>query len=363
MAGTTTPKHTPLRDTHLGMGARMVAFAGWELPVHFSGIREEHLAVRRHVGLFDISHMGEFVVEGSDAPSALNRLLTNDLRATVVGQGQYTLLCDEHGGILDDLIVYRERATLFYLVVNSANTESDFEWLRLHLGANVNLVNESDHTGALALQGPAAAAVLPEAAPLKRFHIGHYRVGGVDCVVARTGYTGEDGFELFCNDNQVEALWQELMRRGQPHGLRPCGLGARDSLRLEMGYPLHGQDISQNTTPLQAGLDRFVAFEKGAFIGRDALLEQRQRGISRKLTAFRMTGHAPPPRPHYRIMRDGQPIGETTSGALSYMLNTGIGMGYAATAYAQAGQTIEIEVRGHCYPAVITTKPIIQLKS
>jgi aminomethyltransferase len=360
MVATEKLKRTPLYATHVESGAKMVGFGGWEMPVQYSSIIEEHLAVRQRVGLFDISHMGEVLVAGPNAERVLNRLLTNDARRLTVGQGQYTLLGNDHGGIIDDLIVYCLEPTVYLLVINASHIERDFDWMTAHADAGCVLENRSDQTAALALQGPAAARCLPEAASLKRFHIQQMRVSGKDCRVARTGYTGEDGFELLCEPVDAVGLWTELLTRGRKFGIQPCGLGARDTLRLEMCYPLHGNDISEETTPLEAGLDKYVSFDKGDFIGRAALEEQRAKGVLRRLVAFRMTEKCPPPRPHYPILAAGHRIGEITSGTQSPSLGVGIGMGYIATAVATPGARIEIEIRGKNYPAVIEKPPLLK---
>jgi len=368
MVATEKLKRTPLYAAHVESGAKMVGFGGWEMPVQYNSIVEEHLAVRRRVGLFDISHMGEVLVAGPNAERALNHLLTNDARRLAVGQGQYTLLGNDDGGIIDDLIAYRLEPTVYLLVINASHIERDFDWMTTHAWASTPrhadaacvLENRSDQTAAMALQGPAAARCLPEASGLKRFHIQQLRVSGKDCRVARTGYTGEDGFELLCAPADAVALWTELLARGREFGIQPCGLGARDTLRLEMCYPLHGNDITDATSPLEAGLGKYVSFDKGDFIGRTALEKQRAKGVTRKLVAFRMAGKCPPPRQHYPIVAAGQRIGEITSGTQSPSLGTGIGMGYVTAGAATPGARIEIEIRGKNYPAVIEKPPLLK---
>ena len=328
------------------------------MPVMYSGIVEEHLSVRQRVGLFDISHMGEFLVAGPQAERGLNRLLTNDLRRVAVGQAQYSLLCNDRGGIIDDLIVYRVEPTVYLLIVNAGNIASDFAWFREQLDAPVVLDNESDQTAALALQGPAAPILLPMAAALPHFHITRLDLFGVDCRVARTGYTGEDGYEILCHATDAVRLWSALLERGAAVGIQPCGLGARDTLRLEMCYPLHGADISATTTPIEAGLGRYVALDKDEFIGRDLLRAEKERGPARQLAAFKMTAQSPPPRAHYGIVAGGRRVGESTSGTQSPSLGTGIGMGYVELACATPGAALEIEIRGKTYPAVVKPKPL-----
>ena len=347
---TVTPlQFTALHAAHIALGAKLVPFGGWDMPVQYTSILEEHGAVRQHVGLFDISHMGEFIVAGPNAETVLNRLFTNDVRKVAVGQAQYTLMCNATGGVLDDLILYRIEPTVFLLIVNAGNIVADFAWISQHIGVR----NQSDQMAALALQGPQARALLKT--DLAPFHVVQQAVFGKTCWVARTGYTGEDGFEILCDNADAVFLWNEFLKMGA----KPCGLGARDTLRLEACLPLHGHDITSDTTPIEAGLNRFVTFDKGDFIGRSVLLEQRDHGVTRKLAAFRMpAAKCPPPRQHYPILDGGQKIGEVTSGTQSPTLGCGIGLGYVATGLAVVGTEIEIEVRGKRFPASIAKKPL-----
>lgn len=349
-------KRTPLYDAHVQLGAKMVEFGGWEMPVQYSGIVEEHRAVREHVGLFDISHMGEVLVAGPQAESVLNRLFTNDLSKIKVGQAQYTLMCNEAGGVIDDLIAYRVEPTVFLLVINAANIEKDFAWMNARASAAAVFENQSDRTAALALQGPLATKFLENSAALPPFHVERESVFGAVCWVARTGYTGEDGFEILCDAGDAVELWEEFLEFGQEFGIKPCGLGARDTLRLEMCYPLNGSDLSETTTPLEAGLGRFVSLDKGDFIGRAVMAEQKEKGVARRLVAFKMAGKAPPPRPHYAIVAGGRKVGEVTSGTQSPSLGIGIGMGYVETGVTE----IEIEIRGKLFPASIEKKPLLR---
>ena len=361
MADTVALRRTPLYAAHLERGAKMVPFGGWEMPVQYSSIIEEHIAVRERVGLFDISHMGEVLVAGPNAERALNHLLTNDVRKIDAGKAQYTLMCNERGGVIDDLIVYRVAPTVYLLVINASNIEKDFAWMNAHVNTSAVFENESDKTAALALQGPNATKLLAEAATsVRHFHIARLDVLGCECWVARTGYTGEDGFEILCDANDATELWNALLTRGRDFGIRPCGLGARDTLRLEMCYPLHGNDLTEQTTPLEAGLGKFVSFDKGEFMGREALAAQKEKGVARKLIAFNMAGKTPPPRPHYVIAAGGRKIGEVTSGTLSPTLGIGIGMGYVESGAAQIDTRIEIEIRGKNYPATIERKPLLK---
>jgi aminomethyltransferase len=353
-------KHTPLDATHRQAGARMVAFAGWEMPLQYGGILDEHRAVRERVGLFDISHMGRLLVAGPQAERVLDHLLTNDLRRLAVGQSQYSLLCNDRGGIIDDLFVFRLEPTVYLLVVNAANTDVDFAWISSEATAMVVLDNYTDRLASLALQGPNAAQGPELPADLGRWHLRRQPVFGKSCWVSRTGYTGEDGFEIFCEAADAVALWGALLDWGAPLGIQPCGLGARDMLRTEMAYVLHGAEIDEDTSPLAAGLERFVAFDKGEFVGRDALLDQRQKGVTRKLIAFIMTDRSPPPRPHQAIKENGCKVGETTSGTVSPGRGRGIGLGYVEANAAGAETALAIEIRGHDYPAVVRPRPILR---
>ncbi len=355
-----TLKRTPLYASHLEWGAKMVPFGGWEMPVQYSSILAEHAAVRERVGLFDISHMGEFLVAGPNAERGLNHLLTNDVSKLAVGQAQYTLMCNHEGGIVDDLIVYRLEPSVFLVIVNAGNIEGDFVWMNAEATVSAVISNLSDRFAALALQGPAASKFFDFSDTLPHFHVQRRQVFGKECWVARTGYTGEDGFELFCEATDAPHLWRILLAEGEPFGIQPCGLGARDTLRLEMCYPLYGNDLTEKTTPLEAGLGKFVAFEKDAFIGSDVLMEQKAEGVDRKLVAFTMTEKSPPPRPHYAILANGRKIGEITSGTQSPTLGCGIGMGYVETAAASVGAPIEIEIRGKKFAAMIQKKPILK---
>ena len=360
MTSTETFRRTPLYATHLDLGARMVAFGGWEMPVQYSGIVEEHNTVRQRVGLFDISHMGEVLVAGPNAETVLNRLLTNDVRKVGVGEAQYTLMCNERGGVMDDLIVYRVEPTVYLLVVNAGNIEKDFAWMNAQVNMPVVFENQSDQTAAMALQGPLAAKFLENSARVEHFHIERETVFGKICWVARTGYTGEDGFEILCDAADAAEIWMELLEMGAEFGIKPCGLGARDTLRLEACLPLHGQDLTEDTSPIEAGLTRFVSFDKGEFVGRPVLIEQNEKGVARRLVAFKMADKSPPPRPHYAMMAGGRKVGEVTSGTQSPTLGVGIGLGYVETPLAAIGTKLEIEIRGKTYPASIEKKPLLK---
>ena len=371
-------KKTPLYDEHVRLGAKVVPFAGWLMPVQYTGIIEEHQAVRNNVGMFDISHMGQLIVDGSGAGEWLNTMLTNNIDKLDIRIGQYTFLLNERGGIIDDLIVYRIGDETFLLVVNAARTDEDFAWLQNHLkegrspgrpsggletAAPCKLENRSANFGGVAIQGPRIAELfhtlfgkgveIPS-----RNHIVDLTIDGMAVSVARTGYTGEDGIEVFFAATDAVKLWNATLEKGKPFGIKPCGLGARDTLRLEMCYPLNGSDLSPDRNPIEAALGFFVDLAKPNFIGRDALLKTTEIGPREKLVAFRMKEKGPPPRPHYAVVQNDERIGEVTSGTLSPSLNWGVGMAYVSTAQAKIGAEIAIEIRGQRFPAIIEKKPL-----
>jgi aminomethyltransferase len=358
-------QRTPLHDVHVRAGARMVEFAGWEMPVQYQGVLAEHATVRERVGLFDVSHMGEVVFRGPKALESLQRLFTNDLSRCADGQAQYGCLCRESGGIVDDVVVYRRSADDLLVCVNAANRQKDFDWLHGHaFGADVT--NESDAWAQLALQGPRAAEVLQKLSPVRLGSVGTYRftngdVAGIPCIVARTGYTGEDGFELFCAPERAPALWAALVEAGQAEGILPCGLGARDSLRLEMAYRLYGSDMDDGSTPLEAGLGWVVKLEKGDFVGRGALQKQKEAGLSRKLVGFTLTepGIA---RHGYPVLQDGKPVGVVTSGTKSPSMGASIGLAYVPPGLAAEGSTLAVEIRGKAVAGKVVKTPFYSKK-
>jgi aminomethyltransferase len=353
-------QRTPLHDVHVRAGARMVEFAGWVMPVQYEGILAEHEAVRTRVGLFDVSHMGEVVFRGPKALESLQRLFTNDLSHCADGQAQYGCVCRESGGIVDDVVVYRRSAEDLLVCVNAGNRQKDFDWLHGHaFGADV--ANESDDWAQLALQGPLAAEALQKLTSIRLGSVGTYRftegeVAGLRCILARTGYTGEDGFELFCRSSDGPKLWAALMEAGQAHGIRPCGLGARDSLRLEMAYRLYGSDMDDGTSPLEAGLAWVVKLDKGDFVGREALQKQKEAGLSRKLVGFTLTDPGIP-RHGYAVLQDGKPVGTVTSGTKSPTLGTSIGLAYVPPGLAAEGSTFAIDIRGRAASAKVVKTP------
>jgi len=349
-------KKTPLYDEHVRRGAKMVPFAGWLMPIQYTSIVEEHQAVRKNVGMFDISHMGQLIVDGSDSRSWLNTMLTNNIDKLEVGQGQYTFLLNERGGIIDDLIAYRISDKKFLLVVNASRTDEDFEWLDGHRANNVRLGDRSAHFGGVAIQGPRVTELFVSLPA--RNHIVDLELDGMPISMARTGYTGEDGVEVFFRKSDAIKFWNLVLEKGKDLGIKPCGLGARDTLRLEMCYPLNGSDLSPERNPVEAGLGFFVDFTKPNFIGRDVLLKTKENGSREKLVPFKMNDKGPPPRPHYSVFENGERIGEVTSGTLSPSLNWGVGMAYITAPHAKIGARIDIEIRGQKFPATIEKKPL-----
>ncbi len=354
------PKKTPFYDLHVKNKAKMIEFAGYLMPIQFKGIMEEHRKVRSSVGLFDITHMGEFEVWGKDAESFIQKMTTNDVLRLAPYQVQYSCMCYEKGGIVDDLLVYR-LPDHFLLVVNAACAEKDFKWLSDHLWGDVELKNVSDQTALLALQGPKAEQVLKKLTDRNLSDLRYYwaswgEVNGVEMIFSRTGYTGEDGFELYFSPAYAEIIWNALIEAGKEFDIQPVGLGARDSLRLEMKYMLYGNDIDQTTNPLEAGLGWVVKLDKDDFVGKEAILSLKQKGIKRKLVAFELMDKAFP-RQHYQIQKDGKKIGEVTSGTFSPSLNKGIGLGYVPVEYSKIGTELNILIRGKPHKAEVIKPP------
>jgi aminomethyltransferase len=324
-----------LEALHVRLGARMVPFAGWNMPVQYTSIMDEHAAVRVAAGIFDISHMGQFVVSGPGALAWLNRMLANNVAKLAAGQGQYSFLLNGSGGVIDDLIVYRTGEDAFFLVVNASMIEEDYFWMAKHQPEDVEFSNESALWAGMAVQGPESAAVFAKACPghelPPRNGIVRFPVDGGEAVVCRTGYTGEDGFEFFCTASEGEGWFERFIASGA----KACGLGARDSLRLEMCYPLNGSDLSPERTPIEAGLGFFVDLDKGDFIGRETLAKQKAEGPAQRLVALEYTGRGAPPRSHYPVLdASGEVISELSSGVLSPSLGKGIGMAYVPASIA-----------------------------
>lgn len=354
-------KSSPLEAAHVALGAKIVPFAGWNMPVQYTSIIDEHTAVRTRCGIFDISHMGQFIASGPGVVRWLNGLLTNNVAKLGIDQGQYTLMLNEAGGVIDDLIVYRTGEEEFFLVVNASMIDEDYSWMTAHPAEGVALENQSDQWAGMAIQGPDAAAVFAKVCPEEtlppRNGILKTAAGSVVC---RTGYTGEDGFEFFSPAEEGIGYWEKFLAAGA----KACGLGARDSLRLEMGYPLNGNDLSPERTPIEAGLGFFCDLEKGDFIGRDTLARQKSEGPAVKLTAIRYLEKGAPPRSHYPVVStDGEVIGELASGVLSPSLMTGIGMAYLPAAFSKTGTSLNIEVRGKLFPAEVVKKPFYKVSN
>lgn len=373
-------KRTVLYDRHQQAGGKLIEFGGWEMPVHYTSIMDEHTAVRNAAGVFDISHMGEITVHGAAAEAFLNHVFTNDVRKLTPGLGQYTLMCNEQGGVLDDLYVYQLSAGVYLLVVNASRTEADVAWLQAQAadfpspGGDLNLTDASHNYAAVAVQGPRVQEFINDCIPgaslsakrvasvthLKKNEIGGFPFQTGSVLVSRTGYTGEDGFEIMGEGPAIRQVWETVLARGVASGIKPCGLGARDTLRTEVCYPLYGHELDADTTPIEAGLGFFVALDKGEFIGRSLLAEQKAHGVKKRCVAFKLTGKAAPPRPGYPIWIHGAVVGQVVSGTQSPSLGVGIGLGYVPPDQAGAGTPIEIEARGRRAPGVIVRKPIYQ---
>ena len=370
-------KRTALYSAHQKLGGKLIEFGGWEMPVQYTSITDEHLAVRSAAGIFDISHMGEVTVSGPAAAEFLNRVLTNDIRKLSSGEGQYTLMCNEAGGVIDDLYAYCLSNEVFFLVVNASRVDADVAWLKSQLEKfpardHVNLTDASHNYDAVAVQGPRVkefidacipgpsncALRVPRVTDLKKNQIGGFPFNHGDVLVSRTGYTGEDGFEIVGKDDSIQKVWDKILDAGKSFGIKPCGLGARDTLRTEVCYPLYGHELDESTTPIEAGLGFFVSEDKGDFNGREILAAQKAKGTKKKLVAFTMTEKSAPPRPHYPIWASGAPVGEVVSGTQSPLLNLGIGMGYVPAELAKVDTKIEIEIRGKRFRAVVVKKPI-----
>jgi aminomethyltransferase len=373
-------KRTPLFAAHQKLGGKLIEFGGWEMPVYYSSITAEHQAVRNAAGIFDISHMGEVIVSGRGAQAFLNRALTNDIRKLSVGLGQYTLMCNEQGGVVDDLYAYRLGETDFLLIVNASRISADVAWLNAQLGApnvagDTRIQDVSETRGAVAIQGPKViefihkifaepftrGTLVGTPADLKKNQVAGTKFRGAEIWIGRTGYTGEDGFEIIAPAEVIEAIWDESLKIGAPFGLQAAGLGARDTLRTEVCYPLYGHELDENTTPIEAGLGFFVSLEKGEFNGRTVLDRQKKSGPGKKLVAFKMNERSAPPRPQYPVWSSGGEalhIGQVVSGTQSPSLNVGIGMAYVQPAFAKPETLLDIEIRGRRSPALVVPKPI-----
>jgi len=355
-------RRTPLYEEHVAAGGKIVPFAGYEMPVQYpTGIREEHEAVRERVGLFDVSHMGEFLLSGDGALDLIQHIAVNDASGVDVGQAQYSAMCREDGGVLDDLLIYRYPEH-WMLVVNASNRDEDLAWVRRHAqGRDVEVEDTSDTTALLALQGPKAAQVLAACTKTDLDAIGYYRfalgtVQGRPATISRTGYTGEDGFELYVRADDAVPIWRALLAAGEGVGIAPAGLGARDSLRLEMGYALYGNDLDINHTPLESGLGWIVKLDKGPFVGSEVLAAQKERGVTRRLVGFTLSERGFP-RPGYSVVVGDDAVGTVTSGTLSPTLGIGVGMAYVPTDIAKPGSQFNVRIRDRDVAAEVSRPP------
>lgn len=358
-------KNIYLNETHVALGAKMVPFAGFVMPVSYSSVTEEHLTVRNNVGMFDVSHMGQFIVEGSGSLDLLQKLTTNDVSVLEVGKAQYSCMLNNEGGIIDDLLIYKLEGDKYMMVVNAGNIERDWKWVQANNQNNVKLTNLSDDVSLLAIQGPKAMQVLQQLTALDLSTIPYYTfkiaeiAGASDVNISATGYTGAGGFELYIKNKYVQTVWEKILEAGQEFGIKPVGLAARDTLRLEMGFCLHGNDIDETTTPLEAGLGWVTKFNN-SFIGSEQLQKQKSDGIARKLVGFKILEKRIP-RAGYLIKNENnQDIGAVTSGTISPILKHGIGMGYVQKDNAIRGNEIFIEIRNKQYKAEIVKAPFIK---
>ncbi|MTI81335.1 MAG: glycine cleavage system aminomethyltransferase GcvT [Firmicutes bacterium] len=354
-------QRTPLYNVHRELNAKMVEFGGWEMPVQYEGIIKEHKAVREKAGLFDVSHMGELLVEGSGALDALQKLVTNDLSKASIGRAMYTPMTKEDGGVIDDLLIYNLGLNKYLLVVNASNKDKDLKWIKDHLSGEVGVADKSHEYALLALQGPISQQVLQRLTSLDLKEVKFYRfaigaVAGVPCLVSRTGYTGEDGFELYCHPEEAEKLWWSLLQEGSEDGVVAAGLGARDTLRIEACLPLYGQELNEDINPLMAGLGWTVKIDKGDFIGRKALMEIKVQGASHKLVGLKMVERGIP-RTGYPVKVESQQIGWVTSGSFAPTMNANLALALVKPEFAEIGTEISIVIRGKAVKAEIVPKP------
>ncbi len=357
-------KQTPLYEAHVAHGGKLVDFAGWAMPLQYSGVLDEYQAVRTTAGLFDVSHMGRIQVDGADAVSYLQRVATNDVNTISPFNSQYSMICNSEGGVKDDIFVYRLAPEKFLLCVNGSNREKILDWLQQQCDPkteNVQIDNQSNHLAQLALQGPAASTILrqelgSDIEGLKPRQCAEMKLFGSPCLIARTGYTGERGYELYIPANQALGIWEKLMAIGKVHGLKPTGLGARDLLRLDMGYFLYGNDLTEEITPIEAGAEWLVSWDKGPFIGDEVLKRQMEHGVSKRLVAFELLTKAVP-RHGMKLVANGNEIGEIASGNLSPILQKGIGLAYVQPSYTEIGTTFDVEIRSRRVPAQVVKPP------
>ncbi len=358
-------KKTAFTEIHRSLGAKLVEFAGFEMPVQYSGIIDEHFAVRKNVGVFDVTHMGEFIVRGKDATAFLQRMTINDVSKLFEGRVQYSAMCYDNGGIVDDLLVYH-CGDHYMLVVNASNTQKDFNWLKSHISGDVQLQDLSDSYSLLAIQGPHSLATLRkltkiDLSPIEYYHFVRGTLAGVDMIISRTGYTGELGFELYFDSGAAvgRKVWDAVFEAGKEFGIKPIGLGARDTLRLEMAYCLYGNDIDQTTNPLEAGLGWITKLNKGDFVGKSVIAKVKESGLSRKLVGFILSEKAVARHGH-PMMAGGAEVGHVTSGTFSPSLERAIGLGYIKADWNDVGKTVQVVIRGKEVPATVVNVPFIQ---
>jgi len=352
-------KKTPLYDRHIELGGNVVNFGGFLLPTQYTGIKQEHNAVRSKAGLFDVSHMGEFIVSGHYAEKFLQKVTVNDVASLSVGQAQYSAMCYDNGGIVDDLLVYKKDSE-YMLVVNAANLVKDFDWLQSHVEGDVNIENKSDDIGLVALQGPRSRDILQtltdkKLSNIQFYHFSEGKVSGKECITARTGYTGELGFEIYADADEILEIWDAIMDAGSDKGLEPAGLGSRDTLRMEMKYALYGNDIDETTNPIEAGLGWITRLGKDEFIGKEALLEAKAN-VTKRLVCLKMTERAIP-RQGCPILVNDEIVGEITSGTMSPSLEEGIGIGYVDVPFSKSGTELMVDIRGRMKSAVVVKPP------
>lgn len=358
-------KNTPLTPVHEALGAKMAAFAGYNMPIVYSGIIDEHHAVRQRAGIFDVSHMGEFVLKGDEALPFLQKMVSNDIAKLERGQAMYGYLPNTTGGIVDDLLVYHLDDGNYMVVVNASNIDKDWDWFQQHNTNDAEMHNISDRTALLAIQGPEATAILQQLTDINLSNIPYYRMvrgklaGVENMIISATGYTGAGGFELYFHSSHAESVWNQIMEAGKSKGILPCGLGARDTLRLEMGYCLYGNDIDDTTSPLEAGLGWVTKFNKD-FIGKKILESQKAAGLQRKLVGFEMVDRGIPRHDYPIVDANGNVIGKVSSGTQSPTLGKAIGMGYVSSANAATGNDIYIDVRGKYLKAQVVKTPFIK---
>ncbi len=359
-------KKTALYDKHIALGAKMVPFAGYDMPVQYSNLGAEHLNVRENVGVFDVSHMGEFFVSGEGALDLIQRVTSNDASKLTPGKVQYSCLPNNTGGIVDDLLVYCLGESEYMLVVNASNMEKDWDWIQKHNTANVNMVDRSDEYSLLAIQGPKATAAIEsltdlaiESMPYYTVQVGEF-AGVEDVIVATTGYTGSGGYEIYFKNDVAEKIWDAVFEAGKDQNIMPAGLGARDTLRMEMGFCLYGNDINDDTSPLEAGLGWVTKFTKD-FTNSEALKDQKEAGVSRKLVGFEVLEKGPIPRHGYEIQnKEGDVIGEVTSGTMAPSLGKAIAMGYVNRPYFTEGSEVNIIIRNKVLPARVVKFPFLK---